>query len=160
MGWIDRIKSKCCVQFTTTDQASETRMALDGVTWPQSNPKTLRVSFGTKEEMKKLAEGGEDAGVIGRLGVEEAAPPVATKSLEELFKKTTAGPAIYWRPLSDEEIQAKIDEKNKKVDEAKSQKDMMASKEAQEKTKRMGEALGLVPPTNKRHSRSSSGSPR
>ena len=69
-------------------------MALDGVTWPQSNPKTLRVSFGTKvktslyilsvviccsiafalllcqEEMKKLAEGGEDAGVIGRLGVE------------------------------------------------------------------------------------------
>ena len=75
-------------------QASETRMALDGVTWPQSNPKTLRVSFGTKvslyelyfvslnsileifhngylqEEMKKLAEGGEDAGVIGRLGVE------------------------------------------------------------------------------------------
>merc|ERR1712110_25975 len=64
--WIDRIKSKCCVEFTTTDQASETRMALDGVTWPQSNPKTLRVSFGTKEEMKKLAEGGEDAGVIGR----------------------------------------------------------------------------------------------
>ena len=43
-----RIKSKCCVEFTTTDQASETRMALDGVTWPQSNPKTLRVSFGTK----------------------------------------------------------------------------------------------------------------
>ena len=54
--------------------------------------------------------------------VEEHAPLVATKSLEELFKKTTAGPAIYWRPLSDEEIQAKIDEKNKKVDEAKSQK--------------------------------------
>lgn len=198
--WIDRIKSKCCVEFTTTDQASETRMALDGVTWPQSNPKTLRVSFGTKEEMKKLAEGGEDAGVIGRLGVElegrsllrdwdrnkvdqekerererlderrgrrevrersiEEPAPVATKSLEELFKKTTAGPAIYWRPLSDEEIQAKIDEKNKKVDEAKSQKDMMASKEAQEKTKRMGEALGLVPATNRKRSPSSSGSPR
>jgi len=198
--WIDRIKSKCCVEFTSTDQASETRMALDGVTWPQSNPKTLRVSFGTKEEMKKLAEGGEDAGVIGRLGVElegrsllrdwdrnkvdqekerererlderrgrrevrersiEEPAPVATKSLEELFKKTTAGPAIYWRPLSEEEIQAKIDEKNKKVDEAKSQKDMMASKEAQEKTKRMGEALGLVPATNRKRSRSSSGSPR
>jgi len=198
--WIDRIKSKCCVEFTTTDQASETRMALDGVTWPQSNPKTLRVSFGTKEEMKKLAEGGEDAGVVGRLGVElegrsllrdwdrnkvdqekerererlderrgrrevrersiEEPAPVATKSLEELFKKTTAGPAIYWRPLSEEEIQAKIDEKSKKVDEAKSQKDMMASKEAQEKTKRMGEALGLVPATNRKRSRSSSGSPR
>ena len=65
-------------------------MALDGVTWPQSNPKTLRVTFGTKvliptsiytiyqgfspfqcqEEMKKLAEGGDDPGVVGRLGVE------------------------------------------------------------------------------------------
>ena len=49
-------------------------------------------------------------------------PPVATKSLEELFKKTTAGPAIYWRPLSEEEIQAKIDEKKKKIEEVKSQK--------------------------------------
>ena len=52
----------------------------------------------------------------------EEPPPVATKSLEELFKKTTAGPAIYWRPLSEEEIQAKIDEKKKKIEEVKSQK--------------------------------------
>merc|ERR1719412_3216329 len=198
--WIDRIKSKCCVQFTSTDQASETRMALDGVTWPQSNPKTLRVTFGTKEEMKKLAEGGDDPGVVGRLGVElegrsllrdwdrnkvdqekerererlderrgrrevrersvEEPPPVATKRREELFKKTTAGPAIYWRPLSEEEIQAKIDEKKKKIEEVKSQKDMMSSKEAQEKTKKMGEALGIVPASNRKRSRSSSGSPR
>merc|ERR1719184_194255 len=51
--WIDRIKSMCCVQFSTVDQASETRMALDGVTWPQGNPKTLRVSFSTEEELKR-----------------------------------------------------------------------------------------------------------
>ena len=73
----------------------------------------------------------------------EEPPPVATKSLEELFKKTTAGPAIYWRPLSEEEIQAKIDEKKKMIEEVKSQKDMMSSKEAQEKTKKMGKPLAL-----------------
>jgi hypothetical protein len=26
--------------------------------------------------------------------------PVSTKSLEELFNKTTATPAVYWKPLS------------------------------------------------------------
>ena len=46
----------CCVQFSTVDQASETRMALDGVTWPQGNPKTLRVIFSTEEELKKYQE--------------------------------------------------------------------------------------------------------
>ena len=48
-----RIKSTCCVQFSSKDQASETKMALNGVTWPVGNPKTLRVSFSTEEQMKK-----------------------------------------------------------------------------------------------------------
>merc|ERR1712218_658503 len=112
-----------------------------------------------ERERERLLDERRGRREVRERSIEEPAP-VATKSLEELFKKTTAGPAIYWRPLSDEEIQAKIDEKNKKVDEAKSQKDMMASKEAQEKTKRMGEALGLVPATNRKRSRSLSGSPR
>merc|ERR1712025_784904 len=64
--WIDRIKSMCCVQFSTVDQASETRMALDGVTWPQGNPKTLRVTFSTEEELKKYQESSTDA--LSRLG--------------------------------------------------------------------------------------------
>lgn len=51
-----RIKSTCCVQFSSVDQASETRMALDGVTWPQGNPKTLRVTFSTEENLKKYQE--------------------------------------------------------------------------------------------------------
>merc|ERR1711915_29078 len=64
--WIDRIKSMCCVQFATVDQASETRMALDGVTWPQGNPKTLRVSFSSEEQLKKYQESSGEG--IGRLG--------------------------------------------------------------------------------------------
>ena len=46
--FVFRIKSKCCVEFSNSDQASETRMALDGVTWPAINPKTLRVAFSSK----------------------------------------------------------------------------------------------------------------
>lgn len=226
--WIDRIKSKCCVEFSSSDQASETRMALNGVTWPQGNPKTLRVSFSSKPEMKKMQEGVND-GLMGRLGTEtegrvgvrdwdknkvdqererererekgrsvrevkerkdsvreksEEKSAVVTKSLEDLFNKTTAGPAIYWRPLSEEEIevkikernekikeakiqneednQVKIKERNPKINEAKLQKDMMESAEAVLRAKRMGDALGVGGGRSlpSRRSRSSSGSPR
>merc|ERR1719433_766636 len=54
--WIDRIKSTCCVKFESSDQASETRMALNGVAWPVGNPKALRVAFTSEEEMKKYQE--------------------------------------------------------------------------------------------------------
>ena len=42
----------------------------------------------------------------------EEKTPIVTKSLEDLFNKTTAGPAIYWRPLTEEEIEVKIKERN------------------------------------------------
>merc|ERR1719228_1421641 len=178
--WIDRIKSKCCVEFSSSDQASETRMALNGVTWPQGNPKTLRVSFSSKADMKKMQEGVNEGSLTGRLGTEteervgirdwdknkldqerdrererdrdrdrgrrdrdvkersEEKTPIVTKSLEDLFNKTTAGPAIYWRPLTEEEIEVKIKERNDKIKEAKIQKDMMESAEAVLRAKRMG----------------------
>merc|ERR1719433_965025 len=68
--WIDRIKSTCCVKFDTTDQASETRMALNGVAWPAGNPKALKVCFTQEEEMKKYQDastevGGKAPGEIG-----------------------------------------------------------------------------------------------
>lgn len=207
--WIDRIKSKCCVEFSSSDQASETRMALNGVTWPQGNPKTLRVSFSSKADMKKMQEGVNEGGLTGRLGTEteervgirdwdknkldqererererdrdrdrgrrdrdrdvkdrkdsvrersEEKTPIVTKSLEDLFNKTTAGPAIYWRPLSEEEIEVKIKERNDKIKEAKIQKDMMESAEAVLRAKKMGDALGVV--AERRRSRSSSDSRR
>lgn len=205
--WIDRIKSKCCVEFSSSDQASETRMALNGVTWPQGNPKTLRVSFSSKADMKKMQEGVNEGSLTGRLGTEteervgirdwdknkldqerdrererdrdrdrgrrdrdvkdrkdsvrersEEKTPIVTKSLEDLFNKTTAGPAIYWRPLTEEEIEVKIKERNDKIKEAKIQKDMMESAEAVLRAKRMGDALGVV--AERRRSRSSSDSRR
>ena len=35
------------------------------------------------------------------------------KNLEDLFKKTTASPAIYWRPLTEQDIQRRIELRNK-----------------------------------------------
>jgi len=194
--WIDRIKSMCCVQFATVDQASETRMALDGVTWPQGNPKTLRVSFSSEEQLKKYQESsGEGIGRLGpdtngrfggvrewdknkldqeqerarerekRLAREKERreenqikekerslerKPAAVKSLEDLFRKTVAGPAIYWKPLSEEQIKFKIEARNKKMMEAQIRKEMMDTKESLQRSKM------LLPV--RRRSRSSSGS--
>lgn len=43
----------------------------------------------------------------------ERTPPPPTKSLEDLFKKTTATPSIYWKPLSDQQIKERIELRNK-----------------------------------------------
>ena len=44
---------------------------------------------------------------------ERKSPQVPSKSLEELFKKTSATPAIYWKPLSEKQIQQRIELRNK-----------------------------------------------
>jgi len=157
--WIDRIKSKCVVHFANVDQASETRMALDGVKWPVSNPKTLQVNFSSEEALKKLKESeesGRGAGVgdlSGRVGgmrewdrnkvnqeaekrerevekrerdrrdkrersKEKSPERKPNKTLEELFRKTTTTPSIYWIPLSEEQIRDKEEARNRKVMEA------------------------------------------
>lgn len=51
--WIDKIKSKCFVKYESEDEAVETRHALHGVRWPDSNPKCLHVDFGTETAMEK-----------------------------------------------------------------------------------------------------------
>ncbi|EDW90365.1 apoptotic chromatin condensation inducer in the nucleus [Drosophila yakuba] len=51
--WIDRIKSKCYVAYSTEDEAIETRHALHGVRWPVSNPKCLNVDFGSRTDMDR-----------------------------------------------------------------------------------------------------------
>ena len=48
-----------------------------------------------------------------RSGERKRTPPPPTKSLEELFKKTTASPAIYWKPLTEQQIQQRIELRNK-----------------------------------------------
>ncbi|XP_055917115.1 apoptotic chromatin condensation inducer in the nucleus isoform X2 [Eupeodes corollae] len=60
--WIDKIKSKCYIQYETEDEAIETRHALHGVRWPTSNPKCLNVDFGTAADMEKAMMSSQEAG--------------------------------------------------------------------------------------------------
>ena len=54
--WLNKIKSKCCARFASVEQASETRMALNGVTWPIDNKNPLHVVFTSLENMTRLKE--------------------------------------------------------------------------------------------------------
>ena len=70
-----------------------------------------------KERVKRLAREKERReGQERERSVDKKSAPV--KSLEDLFKKTVAGPAIYWKPLNEEQIKQKIEAKNKKMMEA------------------------------------------
>ena len=51
--WIDKIKSTALVEYTSQDEAEETLMALDGVRWPSVNPKTLEVTFSSKDILEQ-----------------------------------------------------------------------------------------------------------
>lgn len=58
--WMDRIKSKCFVEYANEDQAFETRQALHGISWPVSNPKRLHVEYATKDDMEMARESSKD----------------------------------------------------------------------------------------------------
>lgn len=51
--WIDKIKSKCYVVFSTNEEAVKTREALHHLKWPQSSPKSLSVEFATLEDIDR-----------------------------------------------------------------------------------------------------------
>ncbi|XP_014253408.1 apoptotic chromatin condensation inducer in the nucleus isoform X2 [Cimex lectularius] len=64
--FIDKIKSKCYVKYTTVEMAVETRHALHGVRWPVNNPKTLKVEFSNEQNlniMLRLAEEEHNAAI-------------------------------------------------------------------------------------------------
>ncbi|CAN8001768.1 unnamed protein product [Ixodes pacificus] len=54
--WIDKIKSKCFVTYTTEEEAAKARDALHNLRWPLCNPKILHVDFSTPEEMARQKE--------------------------------------------------------------------------------------------------------
>ncbi|KMQ93428.1 apoptotic chromatin condensation inducer in the nucleus [Lasius niger] len=58
--WMDRIKSKCIVEYSNEDQAFETRQALHGISWPMSNPKKLHVEYATNEDMEAARESSKE----------------------------------------------------------------------------------------------------
>merc|ERR1711974_5064 len=59
------------------------------------------------------------------------------KNLEDLFKKTTASPAIYWRPLTEKDIQSRIELRNKKIMEEKIRREMEDTKQTIQKSNKL-----------------------
>ncbi|XP_027194561.2 uncharacterized protein LOC113789246 [Dermatophagoides pteronyssinus] len=51
--WIDKIKSKCYVTYSSVEEAVETRKNLHNLKWPQSSPKNLCVEFATLEDIDR-----------------------------------------------------------------------------------------------------------
>lgn len=94
---LDSIKSKCYVVYKSKEEAEATRQALYGLVWPTTGKSKLDVEFYSADEAKILVLG-ENA---------EKPEKKATKTLDELFKKTTSQPPIYYLPLTEKEVEAK-----------------------------------------------------
>uniref|UniRef100_A0A0N5AI75 SAP domain-containing protein n=1 Tax=Syphacia muris TaxID=451379 RepID=A0A0N5AI75_9BILA len=176
--WIDNIKSKCIVKYSSKEEATVARGSLHNLVWPFGNPKELKVDFideagvcffilcrqDVKEDLKSKANGniaaqpsvslrvsaGNEQRVVqkkqeGSGDSQETAahnntksdhspnsrhelghgydsshkrqesartaadyhrsePEPKAKTADELFQKTKTQPAIYFSPLTDEQI--------------------------------------------------------
>ncbi|CAB4059445.1 CLCN2 [Lepeophtheirus salmonis] len=127
--WINKIKSHCYVRFSKVEEASETRHALDGVKWPNSNPKTLSVTFSTRKK-KKMEETAEEKTSFEapplKTEPKEAVRPSKEKEkttteskesakpqlLDDLFRKTKTTPCIYWT-VNEKSLKKKIGKRMK-----------------------------------------------
>lgn len=101
---MDPIKSRCYAIFETEEGAMATREALHNLVWPPANRAKLNVEFATEEEAKRFFTPGsqQPAEVKPKPRVSEN-----VLTLDDLFKKTTAKPPIYWLPLTDSEVEMK-----------------------------------------------------
>ena len=114
--FLNKIKSECVARYTNAAAAEETAAALDGVSWPQSNPKRLCVRATDEAEYGRIVEretGGKAGGAVSAKQPRQEEPerrprPKKTsggeelketppKSLEELFNKTKTVPNLYWK---------------------------------------------------------------
>jgi len=98
--WMDSIKTKAFVTYETTIQTTTARQALHNLVWPKTSEKKLLADFESVDDAKRI---------IAKSGI---APIIETKppTLDELFRKTTTKPPLYYLPLTD----AQIEERRKK----------------------------------------------
>eukprot|EP00884_Botryococcus_braunii_P005742 jgi/Botrbrau1/15169/Bobra.0149s0034.1 len=134
--WMPNIKTHAIAIFSTVEEAEATRQALWDVEWPEGRNNTLRPKFLSEDEAKeKIAiatgqePGGEALPVNGVVGGQDARELLKGKTggapvedekgavskaqeekvfnLDDLFRKTTVTPALYWLPLTDEQVAEK-----------------------------------------------------
>lgn len=106
--WIDKIKSKCYVTYSSVEEAVATRLALHGTKWPSSNPKNLMVDFAEQDELdfhKNLTEVAE--GIRPMIAV----APAPVQPLLPPTQKPLAPPNVKARNKSKEKEKEREKEK-------------------------------------------------
>jgi len=104
--WINSIKSFCYVTFADITEATRTRNEVYGIIWPPHNKgEPLIADFVSPEEK---------SGALQKQSIQReekrrkiAPEPQPTSRLDQLFRKTTAKPPIYYLPLTDQQVQEK-----------------------------------------------------
>ncbi|XP_035282048.1 apoptotic chromatin condensation inducer 1b [Anguilla anguilla] len=66
--WIDKIKSHCYVTYPSVEEAVAARTALQGLKWPQTNPRFLRVDFCQQDELDRHRAQLDGVGAVQREG--------------------------------------------------------------------------------------------
>jgi len=103
---MDSIKSKCYAVYSSESEATATREALHNLAWPSGSRK-LQVDYATESDAKRWVLGLPDNEHQEGTRSRTRAPPPKVKTLDDLFRKTTALPHIYYLPLTDSEVEAK-----------------------------------------------------
>jgi len=151
--WMNDIKTHCYVTYETTEQAIAVREAVYGVVWPPNNTsKPLIADFVDYAEAEKAPLVQEKQKIFPTT----ASPPSngrrkddsadrrrepkrqkePEKTLEELFKKTQAKPAIFYLSLTDEQIAQKEKEREDRLKEIEKEREEREGREKQRRDER------------------------
>jgi len=134
--WLDSIKSTCIVAYSNEDEAVLARERLHNCIWPQSSDSFLSIEFSSEETFKRRKDQSSSVGNERLLVVvdsnskpkdEQITVTVKNdssskkrkaddhfkpqKTLEDLFRKTKTQPALYYLPLTDEEVSKRARER-------------------------------------------------
>uniref|UniRef100_A0A0M3HTV5 RRM domain-containing protein n=1 Tax=Ascaris lumbricoides TaxID=6252 RepID=A0A0M3HTV5_ASCLU len=121
--WIDTIKSTCIVKviftvylsYSSIEEAVAARDALHNTFWPHGNPKELKVDYSNESELiRRLAAdltashtNPKHCGAACHKALSADTSRVNSekpKKPDDLFKRTTTMPAIYYVALTDDEV--------------------------------------------------------
>ncbi|KII69110.1 Apoptotic chromatin condensation inducer in the nucleus [Thelohanellus kitauei] len=104
--WIDSIKSHCYVKYKSIESAAKVVERCNGVQWPDHNPKRLVVDFADIERMHIDTSGklgpsspsGSEKNIRSapKILIEDCELNPKSLGMDELFKRTTNDPRIYW----------------------------------------------------------------
>lgn len=100
--WLDSLKSQSFVTFGSVEAAQKCKLELNGTRFPEQTGKLLVVEVVSNEKMGQVKNNleGLAATAIGAtlLNTFSNSPDSQSVPLDDLFKKTTAEPSIYYLP--------------------------------------------------------------